>query len=126
MKVIGVDSRKVRAIAEFPKPQNITDLRSFMGLTNQLGSFSSAIAAAAQPLRDLLKPRNEWCWTPQHDMAFEKTKEALIAPPVLAHFGCIVLPTMLKLTHPSYMVWGLFCCNNMERLGSSSSVDPGF
>ncbi|XP_064098647.1 uncharacterized protein LOC135209800 [Macrobrachium nipponense] len=76
----------VRAIAEFPKPQNITDLRSFMGLTNQLGSFSSAIAAAAQPLRDLLKPRNEWCWTPQHDGAFEKTKEALIAPPVLAHF----------------------------------------
>ncbi|XP_064116668.1 uncharacterized protein LOC135222514 [Macrobrachium nipponense] len=91
----SVDSRKVRAIAEFPKPQNITDLRSFMGLTNQLGSFSSAIATAAQPLRDLLKPQNEWCWTPQHDVAFEKTKEALIAPPVLAHFDAS-LPTMLQ------------------------------
>ncbi|XP_068239977.1 uncharacterized protein [Palaemon carinicauda] len=91
----SVDSRKVRAIAEFPKPQNITDLRSFMGLTNQLESFSSAIAAAAQPLRDLLKPRNEWCWTPQHDVAFKKTKEALIAPPVLALFDAS-LPTMLQ------------------------------
>ena len=90
-----VDSRKVKAIADFPKPQNITDLRSFMGLANQLGSFSSEIAQAAQPLRDLLKPRNEWCWTPVHDAAFQKVKEALLAPPVLAHFD-ITLPTMLQ------------------------------
>ena len=49
------------AIADFTEPQIITDLRSFMGLVNQLGSFSSHIAAAATPLRDLLRPRNEWC-----------------------------------------------------------------
>ncbi|XP_068233432.1 uncharacterized protein [Palaemon carinicauda] len=53
------------------------------------------IPPAAQPLRDLLKPWNEWCWTPQHDVAFEKTKEALIAPPILAHFDAS-LPTMLQ------------------------------
>lgn len=32
---IAADEGKVRAIAEFPKPGNVTDLRSFMGLVNQ-------------------------------------------------------------------------------------------
>ncbi|XP_068228046.1 uncharacterized protein [Palaemon carinicauda] len=90
-----VDSRKVMAIADFPVPQNITDLRSFMGLVNQLGSFSSVIAREAQPLRDLLKQRNEWCWTAQQDLSFKRVKEALTAPPVLAHFDA-TLPTMLQ------------------------------
>ncbi|XP_064089177.1 uncharacterized protein LOC135203373 [Macrobrachium nipponense] len=79
----------------FPVPQNITDLRSFMGLVNQLGSFSSVIAHEAQPLRDLLRQRNEWCWTTQHDLSFRRVKEALTAPPVLAHFDA-TLPTMLQ------------------------------
>ena len=90
-----VDSRKVKAIADFPKPQNITDMRSFMGLANQLGGFSSEMAQAAQPLRDLLKPRNDWCWSPVHDSAFQKVKEALTSPPILAHFDA-TLPTMLQ------------------------------
>ena len=41
------DTRKVKAIADFPKPQILTDLRSFMDLTNQLSGFSSAIADAS-------------------------------------------------------------------------------
>ncbi|XP_064111293.1 uncharacterized protein LOC135218773 [Macrobrachium nipponense] len=77
----SVDSRKVRAIAEFPKPQNITDLTSFMGLTNQIGSFSSAIAAAAQPLRDLLNLGMSGAGHLSMTWLSRKTKEALIAPP---------------------------------------------
>lgn len=90
-----VDKRKVEAIADFPRPQNITDLRSFMGLTNQLGAFSSAIADNCQPLRDLLKPRNVWCWSSQHDEAFKHVKGCLVTPPVLAFFNP-TLPTMLQ------------------------------
>ena len=54
------DQRKVRAIADFPAPENLTDLRSFMGLVNQLGAFSTDTARTAEPLRDLLRPRNHW------------------------------------------------------------------
>lgn len=80
------DDRKVRAIAEFPVPQNITDLRAFMGLANQLGSFSDETACAAHPLRDLLKPRNHWQWTEVHQQAFEEVKKTLTQTPVLAYF----------------------------------------
>lgn len=90
-----VDSRKIKAIADFPSPQCITDLRSFLGLTNQLGQFSSDISAAAQPVRDLLRPGNTWHWTSQHDEAFAKVKETLISPPILAHYDP-ALPTMLQ------------------------------
>ena len=81
-----VDQRKLRAISEFPVPQNLTDLRSFMGLVNQLASFSPDTASAASPLRDLLRPQNHWCWTSVHQAALEAVEAALVSPPVLAFF----------------------------------------
>ena len=83
---IAADDTKVRAITEFPKPANITDVRSFMGLVNQLGDFSPHIAETAEPLRALMSPRRAFVWTPDHDVAFERVKKALSRPPVLAHF----------------------------------------
>ena len=81
-----VDRRKLRAISDFPVPQNLTDLRSFMGLVNQLASFSTDTASAASPLRDLLRPQNHWCWTSVHQQAFEAVKATLVSLPVLAFF----------------------------------------
>ena len=66
-----------------------------MGLVNQLGSFSPHIAAAATPLRDLLRPRNEWCWSAHHGEAFKSVKSSLASPPILAHFDAS-LPTKLE------------------------------
>ena len=67
---IGVDPAKIKAIGEFPTPSTRTDLRSFMGLANQLGSFCSTLSASATPLRELLKTKNEFRWLPEHDIAF--------------------------------------------------------
>ncbi len=40
---IGADPDKLKAIADFPRPQDITGLRSFLGLVEQLAGFSSLI-----------------------------------------------------------------------------------
>lgn len=77
---------KVKAISDFPVPTTRTDLRSFMGLVNQLGSFHSKVANASIPLRQLLCTRNEFRWLPAHDETFKKTKAALISPPVPVMF----------------------------------------
>ena len=82
-----VDDNKLKAVAEFPRPENVTDLRSFMGLTNQLSGFSADLASVAQPLRDLLKQKTVWNWTAQQEEAFQMVKRALVAPPVLAFFN---------------------------------------
>jgi transposase InsO family protein len=68
---------KLKAISDFPRPANITELRSFMG----------AVAAAKGPLRPLLSSRNSYVWTPDHESAFTAVKAALTAPPILAHFN---------------------------------------
>jgi hypothetical protein len=83
---VTVDPGKLRAISDFPRPTNITELRSFMGLVEQLAGFSTSVAAAKAPLRPLLSVRTPFEWTADHDTAFSAVKQALLAPPVLAQF----------------------------------------
>ena len=81
MDGIAADPDQVRAIAEFATPANITNLRSFMGLVNQLAELYPEISAAAHPLRPLMSPRQTFTWTVDHDTAFQRVKEALASPP---------------------------------------------
>jgi hypothetical protein len=80
------DPAKVRAIAEFPTPRDVTSVRSFLGLANQLGIFVSDLAAVTDPLRKLLKKNITWIWTPDHQAAFEATKRRLAEPLNVAPF----------------------------------------
>ena len=83
------DPKKLNAIAHFPAPTSRTDLKSFLGLVNQLGQFTTGISEAAEPLRGLLKSgKNEqvYQWLPIHQTAFENLKGLLIQPPVLAQY----------------------------------------
>lgn len=49
IEVIFAGSEKVTAIKDFPGPTNLTDLRFFMGLVNQLTEFTPDIASTAHP-----------------------------------------------------------------------------
>ena len=49
------DPEKVASIKNFPPPKNITDLRSFMGLTNQFSLYGPDLKHAMVPLQSLLK-----------------------------------------------------------------------
>jgi hypothetical protein len=92
---IAADPEKVSAIVEFPTPKNLTDLRSFFGIINQLGSFSSEVSSAAAPLRPLLQKANMFAWNENHTKAFQDVKNTLVSPPVLKPFD-LTLPTILQ------------------------------
>jgi hypothetical protein len=94
---IAPDPSKMAAIADFPKPANLTDLRSFLGLANQLGQFVPDLAHAMQPLRGLLKKDFAFQWLDDHDKAFAAVKAILTNPkgPVLAHFDSSLPTTLL-------------------------------
>ena len=83
---IAMDPAKIEAIAEFPRPTNITGLRSFMGLVEQFADFSPEIKALATPLRPLLRSSETFDWNQDHDAAFAAVKSALTSPPVLMPF----------------------------------------
>ena len=57
---VAADPEKLSAIAEFPRPVNITQLRSFLGLVGQLADFSDEISAVAGPLMLLLRQGNQF------------------------------------------------------------------
>ena len=66
------------AISDFPKPQNLTDIRSWFGLVNQT-SYAFSAADTMLPFRELLKPDNKFEWTTELDRAFQTSKEKIIA-----------------------------------------------
>jgi hypothetical protein len=50
-----VDPDKVKAIVEMERPDNISGIRRFLGMVNQLNKFSPKITELTKPLRELLK-----------------------------------------------------------------------
>lgn len=111
---ISADENKVKAIKEFPTPSNITNLRAFMGMVNQLAGFTPSIAQTAGALRSFLSPRNEFIWFPEHEQSFQQVKEALTSPPILAHFNPTI-PTVLQ-TYAS-RTQGLGCALLQQQEG---------
>lgn len=64
-------------------PTNISELRSFLGMVNQLGKFVPNIAEKNKALRDLLSKRNQWYWGPDRQIAFTSLKQEISAAPIL-------------------------------------------
>ena len=53
--------RYLRAITEFPTPKNITDVRSWFGLFNQV-AYAFSMAERMLPFGDLFKPATPFHW----------------------------------------------------------------
>ena len=68
-------------------PTNVSELRHFMGMANQLGKFSKNLTQLTQPLRQLLSKKHTWLWGPAQEQAFTRVKEELMKPTVLALYN---------------------------------------
>ena len=58
-------------------PKDVTELRRFLGMVNQLGKFTPRLAELTHPLRELLGKRNLWRWESPQNVAFSQIKEEL-------------------------------------------------
>eukprot|EP00731_Ephydatia_muelleri_P010166 Em0005g752a len=84
---VSADPDKTKAILQMKPPTNITELRRFMGMVNQLGKFSPNVAQISQPLRELLSTKSAWVWGTSQDHAFSSVKTELTRPTVLALYN---------------------------------------
>ena len=80
------DSDKVKAIAEMEAPQNVEQLRRFLGIVNYLGRFLSHLTTAAQPLHNLIKHNVKWTWSEAQENSFNEVKKLVTSAPVLAYY----------------------------------------
>jgi hypothetical protein len=74
---------KIEAVASWPPPRQVKDLRQFLGLTGFYRHFTQNYATIAAPLTDLLGPQ-PLQWSSRENQAFEGLKAALTNAPVLA------------------------------------------
>ena len=79
-----MDPVKVKGMLDWPIPQNLKDVRSFLGFYNFYQWFIKGFATLAWPLNDLLKKEVPWEWTPVKQLTFETLKGRITQAPVLA------------------------------------------
>ena len=80
---LKVSPGKVAAVQEWPQPECVTELRSFLGTAGYYRRFVKNFSTIAAPLHELTKKGVEFNWTPECQRAFEQLKKCLATTPVL-------------------------------------------
>ena len=60
---ISVDPEKIRAIEEWPVPKEVTNVRSFMGITGYYQRFIEGFSRIANPITSLQKKGKKFEWS---------------------------------------------------------------
>ena len=81
----GIRPNKISAVKDMPRPETVTDVRSFIGLTSYYRKFVKGYSKIAKPLFDLTKHKTCWKWTPECENAFLELKARLISAPILGY-----------------------------------------
>ena len=85
-KEVKPDPACVSALSDFPVPKEVTVVRSFLGLANQLSGFVPDFAHMTVNLRALTAKKNAFHWLPKHQDDFLKVKRLLTSDMVVTHF----------------------------------------
>ncbi|GBO42330.1 Retrovirus-related Pol polyprotein from transposon 297, partial [Araneus ventricosus] len=82
---VKTDLEKTRAVVDWPRPETVHDLRSFLGLCTYYRRFVRNFSAIARPLHKLTEARSNFNWTEECEKSFNSLKQALITFPVLTY-----------------------------------------
>ena len=80
------DPDRIRAIKDFPQPTNLTGVRSFLGLAQQLSFFIPDFSHATAAIRQLLGKEKAFQWLPEHSQEFTQLKAMLTTSLLTRHF----------------------------------------
>ena len=79
-KGIKKDPEYVKAISEYPRPTNVTELRQFLGMVNFQRKFVKDCSVIAKPLTELTggPKKKKLDWNDSMTQSFEQLKEQLV------------------------------------------------
>ena len=94
-KGISTNPKKVEAVAKWPTPQTVYDVRSFLGFVGYYRRFIKNFSKIAKPIREVITGLENQSkrsakktyveWTEAADSAFEHLKKLCISTPILAY-----------------------------------------
>ena len=85
---------KIEAVISAPRPENVSQLCSFLGLVNYYNRILPNASTVLHPLHQLLEQNSEGQWTEQCEQAFTVAKRMITSEKVLTHYDP-VLPVRL-------------------------------
>jgi len=80
---ISVDPAKVANMVDWPRPTNITEVRSFLGMAGYYRRFVKDFSRIATPLTRLLRKDHKFVWTDDCEASFQELKQRLVTAPIL-------------------------------------------
>jgi hypothetical protein len=95
--------KKMQAIEQMPRPRNVAELRSFLGMINYYGRFIRNLSTILAPLHTLLQKETEYKWTQNCERAFQLAKSEFQNNTVLVHYDS-KLPLVLATDASPYGV----------------------
>jgi hypothetical protein len=81
---ISANSAKIQAVQEFPRPRDLKQVRSFLGLASYYRRFMPVFLRVAGPLYALTRKDVPFEWSRACEDAFTQLKALLIQAPTLA------------------------------------------
>lgn len=82
---VQCDPAKISAIKNWPKPTNVSDIKSFLGIASYYRNFILNFSNIAFPLTQLTRKNQKFQWSESCEKAFSKLRDALISAPILSY-----------------------------------------
>lgn len=125
---LHVTPKRIEAVQAAPRPENIQQLKSFLGMMAYNARFLPHLASMLEPLHALTRKNTPWKWSAACEDAFKACKEALTGAPVLGHYDP-ALDLRLAVDASPYELGAVLCqvsADGKEQLISyaSRSLSP--
>ncbi|KAF8703620.1 K02A2.6-like, partial [Rhizoctonia solani] len=82
---ISTEKDKVQAIMDWPEPQNVKQVQSFLGFANFYRCSVPNFSCLACSLNNLTQKEQPWIWLEEQKAAFDAIKAEICKEPVVAH-----------------------------------------
>ncbi|XP_057298423.1 uncharacterized protein K02A2.6-like [Hydractinia symbiolongicarpus] len=83
---ISPSPEKVKAIRNAAPPENVTQLKAYLGMLNYYNRYLPNLSAMIEPLHRLLRKGTTFHWKTEQEKAFTESKALLYKAPLLTHF----------------------------------------
>ncbi|GBM08967.1 Retrovirus-related Pol polyprotein from transposon 297 [Araneus ventricosus] len=82
---VKTDPEKIKAVVDWPRPETVHDLRSFLGLCTYYRRFVKNFSTIAKPLHKLTEAKSNFNWTEECEKSFNSLKQPLTSSPILTY-----------------------------------------
>ncbi|GFR95320.1 LOW QUALITY PROTEIN: Pol polyprotein [Elysia marginata] len=100
-----LSSERVKAIQKLKEPENVSELRTVLGMFNYMAKFVPQMSSILQPMSALLRKETSFLWGPEQQTAFDSAKGKISAASFMSFFD-INKPTIVSADASSYGIGG--------------------